>query len=112
MSDRETILRALMDLYNRRRPNSFLYADEMPNFGPPEFAAAVNQLLSEGLIRGAEGDEVPGSTERRLLVGINHEKSGVVRQELAAVWFRDPRFIIPALAAVAGLVWAVVSVFL
>ncbi len=115
MSDRRKILRRLYRLFSEKGPNNYFYADDLPSFSPskPEFLAAINKLLHEALISGIEGGEVPPESGggQRLAVCLNPDRVTEVRKELL-VWYRDPRFIIPAVIGRTGVVWAVASVFL
>ena len=98
-----------------RRGRTTFFPDDFPRFstGEQKFVAALNQLLHEELILVIEGGEVPPESGggQRLAVCLNPDRVTEVRKELL-VWYRDPRFIIPAVIGLAGVVWAVASVFL
>ena len=74
---------------------------------------ALNQLLSEELIVGREVDDVPPKNfgGQSICYYLNTKKIKEVREELN-VWYLDPRFIIPAVIGLAGLVWAVTKIFI
>lgn len=102
MSHRRRILKRLKHFYDAEGPGALLLLDPIDIIGKPgnqRYAAAVNQLVSEGMIRGIamEGSNRPAFC-------LNPKRIDDVMKALR--WYRDPaaQFIVGALLAVAGLV--------
>jgi hypothetical protein len=112
MNHRYGIIRDVYKFYVKRGPHNYGLAHRFPSFveGNPEYVAALNQLMYEKLILY---ESVPSDTTGKnlLAIGINPDSLEDIRKELSP-WYRDPKFLIPAIIGVLGLLWAVLTILL
>ena len=112
MNHRYGILRDVYKFYVKKGPHNYGLVHAFPSFfkGNPEYLAALNQLIDEKLILSTS---VPSDTTRENLVaiGINPDRLEDIRKELSP-WYRDPKFFIPTIIGVLGLLWAVLTILL
>ena len=111
MSNRRKILRDVKNLYDEKGPNNYVFAHQLPSFKQSDlkYLAAANQLLTEKMILAVADTSNPDG-EQPIAIALNPERLEDVRKELY-LWYRDPKFVIPAVVAVLGLAWAIFDQF-
>src|SRR5205814_2020680 len=114
---RRIILKRLKDFYDRdgSEDDTYLLLEPAADVvGKPlsvergqKYFAAINQLRREGLILSR-----PSPYDDKSVFSFNPARKEDISKELS--WLRNQAiiFVVPALIAIAGLVWAVVTFFL
>ncbi len=82
MSPKKTILRTLAREYHTSGPGALVRPGTIPGFrkAPKRYQQAVNALLQERLIEGAQDQE------GRLAISLNPHKVEAVRKQLRPLW--------------------------
>ena len=108
MNYRFKTLQFAFDFYLEIGPDRLFLIDEVEFWRPgdPRYPAAFEQLLKEQLIRGIDSGD-----RGRAAVMVNPDKIQEIREKLD-VWYRDVRFLLSSLLALAGWIVAVLALFL
>lgn len=104
---RRKILRALRALYDQKGPEEYRALDAAAIIRKPSderYAAAVNQLVKEGLV-----ETVSQPASNQAVFRLNAAKVEEISKELR--WYRDTatQFLIATLVGLIGLLWPIVS---